>query len=216
MLWIGWPCFNSAVAEEGVTYYAIVNTVVALLGSTVGAFGTTALLNHGKLNMVSVVNATLAGGVTIGSICGDLEYASWALILGTIAGLVSAYGFEILTPWLEKKIRLQDTAGIHNLHGIPSVIGGIFTIFYFLYYDDGEQAKRQVFAFVSTLGISLASGAVFGEFLRVTRHWGPKDEEFFVDDSQWVDCSTASENGHKHALEVGLVNKSNKKGDESN
>ena len=209
-LWIGWPCFNSAVAQEGVTYYAIVNTVVSLLGSTVGAFGVTAILNHGKLNMVSVVNATLAGGVAIGTICGDLEYASWALMVGTLSGAVSALGFERLTPWLEKNIKLQDTAGIHNLHGIPAVIGAFFSIFFFVYYEDSEQALRQVYGFLSTMGISLASGAVFGVFLRLSKDYGTKNADFFIDDNQWVDCNTAHESG----LNIELMEKHNKGGDE--
>lgn len=28
-------------------------------------------------------------------------------------------------PFLESRLRIQDTCGIHNLHGIPGIIGGI-------------------------------------------------------------------------------------------
>lgn len=30
-----------------------------------------------------------------------------------------------LQPFLESRLRIQDTCGIHNLHGIPGIIGGI-------------------------------------------------------------------------------------------
>ena len=214
LLWVSWPCFNSAVANEGVTYYAVVNTVVALLGSTVGTFCLSAMLNHGKLNMASVVNATLAGGVAVGTICANLEYAAWALILGTIAGCLSAFGFEVLTPWLEKTIKLQDTAGIHNLHGMPSVFGGIFSIFFFLYYDNNAQAAKQLYALMSTLAIALSAGAAFGVFLRATRKWGLENEEFFVDDGNWIELApghgTSKEHQERgeHSREVGLLDRS--------
>lgn len=48
-----------------------------------------------------------------------------SLIVGFICGIVSTLGFVYLTPFLESKLRIQDTCGIHNLHGIPGIIGGI-------------------------------------------------------------------------------------------
>ena len=47
--------------------------------------------------MEHVQNATLAGGVAIGG-CADLMIQPWAaLLVGTIAGTISVYGFDKIT-----------------------------------------------------------------------------------------------------------------------
>jgi ammonia channel protein AmtB len=48
-----------------------------------------------------------------------------ALAIGTFAGLVSVAGYVYLTPLLQRHIGLLDTCGIHNLHGMPGVIGAV-------------------------------------------------------------------------------------------
>jgi len=46
-----------------------------------------------------------------------------ALIIGTSAGLLSTWGFKYASPWIEKKLKIHDTCGVHNLHGMPGVLG---------------------------------------------------------------------------------------------
>jgi len=48
------------------------------------------------------------------------------MAIGAFAGVVSALGFLKLSSFLQQKIGLHDTCGVHNLHGMPGVIGGIF------------------------------------------------------------------------------------------
>ena len=48
-----------------------------------------------------------------------------ALTVGLAAGSISTLGFAYLTPLLENTIGLGDTCGVHNLHGIPGIIGGL-------------------------------------------------------------------------------------------
>lgn len=50
-----------------------------------------------------------------------------ALLLGSIAGTLSVFGFAILSPVLQRKLGIYDTCGVHNLHGMPSVLGAIFS-----------------------------------------------------------------------------------------
>lgn len=192
LLWVSWPCFNSAVTTSYDSYYAILNTVVALFGSTVSVFIVSSMLNGGKLNMVSIVNATLSGAVGVGTIAGNLQYAGWALLLGAICGVVSTLGFELLSAKLEHWIGLQDTAGIHNLHGMPAIIGAIFSIFFFISEENKSQAGNQAIGTLVTLGLSISSGLVFGLFLKFTKHLTNKD--FFLDEEHWVDCNSGENN----------------------
>ena len=48
-----------------------------------------------------------------------------ALLVGVAAGVISVVGFAFLTPLLERLIGLGDTCGVHNLHGIPGILGGL-------------------------------------------------------------------------------------------
>ena len=54
--------------------------------------------------------------------------AHGAYIIGGIAGIISTLGFNFLSPFLHKKLHLDDTCGIHNLHALPGLIGAIASI----------------------------------------------------------------------------------------
>ena len=49
---------------------------------------------------------------------------SSAIIIGSVAGILSTLGFSILTPLL-KKFYLHDTCGVNNLHGMPGILSGL-------------------------------------------------------------------------------------------
>jgi ammonium transporter Rh len=71
----------------------------------------------GKLSMVDVQNASLAGGVAIGSMCNMPISPAGALAVGFAAGAFCVFGYVCLTPLLERAIGLHDTCGVANLHG---------------------------------------------------------------------------------------------------
>merc|ERR1719409_2406701 len=72
------------------------------------------------LMMVLVVVVVLVGSSS------DLVIQPWgALVIGFCAGALSVVGYVYISPWLERKIGLHDTCGIHNLHGMPGVMGAI-------------------------------------------------------------------------------------------
>jgi len=125
-LWMFWPSFNGALALESQQHRVVINTVLALSASCISAFIFDSLMRpHRKFDMVSIQNATLAGGVAVGS-SSDLVIEPWgALFVGTIAGFVSVFGYVYIQPYLAKKIGLDDTCGVHNLHGIPGIIGAV-------------------------------------------------------------------------------------------
>jgi hypothetical protein len=69
----GLPACLQAEPWNQTQFYCVLNTVVALLGSVLAAFAASAAL-EGKLNMVHIQNATLAGGVAMGA-AADLQVA---------------------------------------------------------------------------------------------------------------------------------------------
>lgn len=73
---------------------------------------------------VHVQNATLAGGVAVGSAANLYLTPAGALVIGIVTGCVSTVGFAYLQPALERNIGLKDTCGVHNLHGVPGLLGG--------------------------------------------------------------------------------------------
>ena len=46
------------------------------------------------------------------------------MLAGFVTGVISSLGFRYLSDLL-RKIKLHDTCGIHNLHALPGVIGGV-------------------------------------------------------------------------------------------
>src|SRR3972149_7115423 len=47
------------------------------------------------------------------------------MLIGLIAGTISVVGYVIIQPRLQKATGGVDTCGVHNLHGMPGVLGGI-------------------------------------------------------------------------------------------
>lgn len=106
-------------------YRVVINTVTALCASGLTAFAMSTLM-RGKFSMEDIQNATLAGGVAIGS-SSDLVIGPWASFgIGMLAGLLSTVGFAKVKKWLWDNIGLHDTCGVNYLHGIPGLLGAIF------------------------------------------------------------------------------------------
>uniref|UniRef100_A0A8D2CSE5 Ammonium transporter Rh type A n=1 Tax=Sciurus vulgaris TaxID=55149 RepID=A0A8D2CSE5_SCIVU len=98
-LWIFWPSFNSAIAEPGNKQNrAAIHTYLSLAACVLTAYAFSSLVTHrGKLNMVHIQNATLAGGVAVGT-CADMDIGPFvAMIIGSTAGVVSVLGYKFLT-----------------------------------------------------------------------------------------------------------------------
>ena len=87
------------------------------------------ILDKRKLNMVHVQNATLAGGVAVGAVADLMIGPLGAIAIGTLSGILSVVGYEIITPFL-KKLKLHDTCGVNNLHGLPGVLSGLASVLF--------------------------------------------------------------------------------------
>jgi ammonium transporter Rh len=80
--------------------------------------------------MEVVLNATLSGGVAIGSSADLAPHPIIPLVVGLITGVISAVGFAKINGALLQKFNLHDTCGVHYLHGIPGIIGGLVGAFH--------------------------------------------------------------------------------------
>lgn len=76
-LWMYWPSFNGALADASQQQRVIVNTVMAISSSCVTACGLSRLV-YQRLDMEILLNATLAGGVAVGSASDLVVTASMA------------------------------------------------------------------------------------------------------------------------------------------
>jgi len=147
----------------------------------------------GKFGIIDVQNATLAGGVGVGSAADLVIAPGGALGVGLTAGLISTFGFNYLQPFLSKYIGLHDTCGVHNLHGMPGVLAGIVSIIATgIYYDTQNgmelfkhgnlQPLMQMAALGTSIGIGLGAGSIAGLLLRFLPHpkYAFEDLEFWA------------------------------------
>ncbi|NWR32689.1 RHAG protein, partial [Tachuris rubrigastra] len=191
-LWLFWPSFNSAIAHGGGMATAIINTYYSLAACTIITFALSSLVDkRGKFSMVLIQNATLAGGVAVGT-CADLNIHPFgAMCIGVLAGIVSVLGFHFLSPLLESKLNIQDTCGVHNLHGLPGILGGIAGIIVTAITggDIGQGVQltpgKQAAALGSTLGIALVGGALTGAILKLPFLGQVSDQNCFDDSVFW-------------------------------
>ena len=99
-----------------------------MTGSCVAAIVASILVRgENKIDIEDVLNATLAGGVIIGAPSGLATNPAASITIGVIGGAVSTICFAKLGPKLKEAIYLDDTCGVHNLHGIPGLLGGILS-----------------------------------------------------------------------------------------
>ncbi|XP_030054599.1 ammonium transporter Rh type A isoform X2 [Microcaecilia unicolor] len=187
-LWMFWPSFNSAIAEPGEHQErAIVNTYFSLAASVLTAYAFSSLFEHkGKLDMVHIQNATLAGGVAVGT-CADMNINPFgAMIIGFTAGIISTIGFKFLTPILASKLKIQDTCGVHNLHGLPGVLGGLAGIIAAVMgAKENVSAAMQSAGLASSIGIAVSGGLITGFILKLP-FWGqPPDQNCYDDSIYW-------------------------------
>jgi len=174
ILWIFWPSFTSAlVAPERVVLTAI-NTIFALCGATVATYIFSRLI-RGKIEIADVANAALAGGVAIGSAC-NMTNPGYALCIGLAAGALSTLGYTVIAPKVELIIKGSDTCGVHNLHGMPGILGGLTAIIV------TGAAGVQLLGIVVTVVLAFIGGKITGFILNLlgTKAVPYSDEEEFI------------------------------------
>ncbi|MCI4374506.1 hypothetical protein PGIGA_G00006980 [Pangasianodon gigas] len=230
-LWMFWPSFNSAITAVGDDQHrTAMNTYYSLAACTLATYAFSALVNHeGKLDMVHIQNAALAGGVAVGT-AGEMMLTPFgSMIVGFLAGTVSVLGYKYLTPVLESKLKIQDTCGVHNLHGMPGVMGAIvgsitaaaastsvygngmeevFPKVFSHKFSASTQAVMQIASLAVTLGMALIGGLIVGFILKLPIYGAPPDTLCFEDSVYWE--LPGEEEGHDELTTVKSADESEK------
>ncbi|NXE28673.1 RHBGB protein, partial [Ardeotis kori] len=126
-LWIFWPSFTSATTvHENTEPWAMLNTYFSLAASTLATFVLSPILyEESTVRMVQIQDATLASTAMMGMAGEMLVTPFGALIAGFLAGLIPPLGFRFLMPILHSRLKIQDTCGVHNVHGLPGILGAL-------------------------------------------------------------------------------------------
>ena len=125
-LWVFWPSFCSALAPIDKIPLVAINTILALCGATLMTYASSVLI-RGKIEVSDIANASLAGGVAIGASVANVT-PGLSMIIGLVAGGISVVGYTFIQPRLQKLTGGVDTCGVHNLHGMPGIFGGLIAM----------------------------------------------------------------------------------------
>jgi ammonium transporter Rh len=178
VLWIFWPSFCAALVPVAKVPQTAVNVVIALCGATLATYATSCALRR-KISIADIANASLAGGVAIGSTC-DYANPATSMVIGLLAGVLSVFGFAVILPWLQKKIKKVDTCGVMYLHGLPGLMGGIAAMF----VVNGIHNKTQLTGIIIAVAIALVCGYISGLILS----FFGRRAEAYVDAEEFIDA----------------------------
>ncbi|NWT19930.1 RHBGA protein, partial [Vireo altiloquus] len=200
-LWIFWPSFTSAAAvHDNAENWAVLNTYFSLVASTIATFILSPVLyEESTPRMVQIQDATLAGMAVMGMAGEMLVTPFGALIAGFLAGLISPLGFRFFTPVLHSRLKIQDTCGVHNIHGLPGILGALLgTLLTLLATADThgdrlelvfplmapgsrtvtDQALTQLGALLLTLLFAVLGGWIAGVVLKTKVLRSPPDAQY--------------------------------------
>merc|ERR1712014_152172 len=145
----------------------------------------------GRFDMGHIQNATLAGGVAMGSSANFQVGIGGAVVIGTLAGAVSTVGYQILQEIVLEKLSIHDTCGVNNLHGMPGIMGALFSMIFGSILDagkkpDGFSVAAQAGTLAVTLLFAIVGGVITGFVMKACCK---KDEankrELFEDAEHW-------------------------------
>ena len=162
VLWIFWPSFCSAMVPADQMPRTAINTILALCGATLTTQLLSTLLRKGKTSFSDMVNAALAGGVAVGACCNILS-PDRAFFVGVLAGALCVVGYVFIQPKLDRLLKIVDTCGVHNLHGMPGLLGGLVAVFVV-----PGIAMAQIAGIMVTIVLALATGMTAGFLIKLS------------------------------------------------
>ncbi|WP_275431878.1 MULTISPECIES: ammonium transporter [unclassified Streptomyces] len=118
LLWFGWFGFNagSALQDAGGAPTAFLNTQLAACAAMIG-WPIVERFQHGKVEMLGVASAAVAGMVAITPACGEVSSLG-AVCIGFTAGVVCAFAIN-----LKYRIGVDDTLDVVGVHGWGGIVG---------------------------------------------------------------------------------------------
>jgi len=161
---------------EAQVQQTVINTIVSLCGATLATYLMSVLLRKGKPAIADIANASLAGGVAIGATC-NLVSTPVAFLIGALAGSICVLGYVVIQPRMQARFKIIDTCGVHNLHGMPGLLGGLIAIFVV-----PGVAVAQLTGILFTVVLAFAGGALGGFLIRLTG----KKEKAYEDDDEFA------------------------------
>jgi ammonium transporter Rh len=197
-LWMMWPSFNGVLGVDTQEQNrAFFNTFISLCSATAATFVVSRLVSGHRFECVHIQNSTLAGGVVMGVAAGLDMNPSAPVGIGFVTGIISVLGYRYLTP-LMSRMGIQDICGIHNLHGMPGVLGSMVAMWATLglSYDDNayensfphgrSQAGIQAAATFISIGLGLGGGFFCGFLMWLVGKLNPvKRADLFNDRGYW-------------------------------
>jgi len=175
ILWVFWPAFVTALLPPEQVFWGTMTCYMAGLGSIISAYAVCQAVEK-KVNPLVYTYAMLAGPVAIGSPL--LSVSPWgALLIGVMAGIISALCFIYLNPWLCGKLGILDVMGVHNLHGVGGLFGAIVAAIVI------GSFTNVVSAIVVMVG-TLIAGFIAGIILKLTR--GVMTDEIMDDSNDFI------------------------------
>jgi ammonium transporter Rh len=178
MLWIFWPSFCAALVTPEEMPHTVVNVILALCGSTLATYLFSVSLRK-KISIADIANAALAGGVAIGSTC-VLASHTMAIIIGVLAGGLSTFGFAVIQSKQQKWMKIIDTCGVTNLHGLPGLFGGLAA----LPLIKDINISSQLLGIGITVAVAFIAGIITGKILPI---FGRK-KEAYEDAEEFLDA----------------------------
>ena len=186
LLWVLWPSFVTALLPMEQVFWGMMTCYLAGMGSILSAW-VVCMLAQKKVNPLIYTYAMLAGPVAIGAPL--ILVGPWAaIVVGLIAGAVSALSFIYLHPRLCKALGTVDVMGVHNLHGVGGWIGMIASVVAMGILDAslyGDAITSNIVSAVFVAVVTLVLGIVIGVVLKLTRG-KMSDEDLFSDDVDFI------------------------------
>ncbi|KAM9116724.1 RH-like protein [Pangshura tecta] len=192
-LWMFWPSFNSVLIVDLVEKRnAICNTYYAIAVSAVAAFALSSLSSrNGKIRMIHIHHAALAGGVALGFSAPIIPHPWIAMMLGLLASMVAVLGSHCLQTYLNSVLKIHDTCGVHYMFGLPGLLGAIVNVLLFIIIKRdslsslGYLVLIEVGSFMLTTAIGLGTGFITG-FILTFKLWKTLPaSKYFDDQAYW-------------------------------